>query len=175
MKKGYVQIYTGDGKGKTTAAIGLAVRAAGRGLSVQIVQFLKGIETGEVSILENIDGISIKRVADSKKFVFNMNDDEKQDACSRASQGIDEVLRQLENNEIDLLILDESLGALETGIISIGQLMSILNTKPEGVEVVLTGRNAPKELIEKAHLVTEMVPVKHYFDEGVNARKGIEF
>ena len=175
MKKGYVQIYTGDGKGKTTAAIGLAVRAAGRGLCVQIVQFLKGIETGEVSILENINGISIKRVADSTKFFWNMSDDEKSDSCSRASHGIEEVLRQLENNEFDLLILDESLGALETGIITIEQIMSIINTKPEGVEIVLTGRNAPKELIEKANLVTEMSPIKHYFNEGVNARKGIEF
>lgn len=175
MKKGYVQIYMGNGKGKTTAAIGLAMRAAGRGLRVQIVQFLKGIETGEVSILENIDGISINRVADSKKFVFSMNDEEKHEACSRAAQGIDGVLRQLENNEVDLLILDESLGALETGIITIHQIESIISAKPEGVEIVLTGRNAPKSLIEKAHLVTEMVPVKHYFDEGVNARKGIEF
>lgn len=175
MKKGYVQIYTGNGKGKTTAAIGLAVRAAGRGLRVQIVQFLKGMDTGEVSILENINGISIKRVADSIKFIWNMNDDEKSDSCSRASQGIEEILSQLENNEVDLLILDESLGALETGIITIEQIASILNAKPEGVEIVLTGRNAPSELIEKANLVTEMMPIKHYFDEGVNARKGIEF
>lgn len=175
MQKGYVQIYTGNGKGKTTASIGLAVRAAGRGLRVQIVQFLKGIDTGEISILKNIKGISIKRVAESTKFFWNMNDDEKSDSCSRASQGIGEVLGQLRNNEIDLLILDESLGALETGIITTHQIESILNARPEGVEIVLTGRNAPKELIEKAHLVTEMVPIKHYFDEGVNARKGIEF
>lgn len=175
MKKGYVQIYTGDGKGKTTAAIGLAVRAAGRGLNVQIVQFLKGMDTGEVSILENINGICIKRVADSTKFFWNMTDYEKSDACTRASKGIEEILTKLESNEIDLLILDESLGALETGIITIDQITNVLDAKPEGVEIVLTGRNAPSELIEKANLVTEMVPIKHYFDEGVNARKGIEF
>lgn len=175
MKKGYIQIYTGDGKGKTTAAIGLAVRAAGRGLRVQIVQFLKGMDTGEVSILKNIKGISIKRVAESTKFFWNMNDDEKSDSCFRASQGVEEILSQLENNEIDLLILDESLGALETGIITIEQIKSILDSRSDDLEIVLTGRNAPKELIEKAHLVTEMVPIKHYFDEGVNARRGIEF
>lgn len=175
MKKGYIQIYTGEGKGKTTAAMGLAIRAVGRGLEVLIIQFLKGGESGEVSVLKNIDGIDVHRVSEVKKFFWNMSDQEKQNMRELASTVIKKTVQQLKNGEMDVLILDEVLGALNKGIITIDEVNAVLESHPEHVEVVLTGRDAPKWLIDKAHLVTEMVPIKHYFSEDVKARKGIEF
>ena len=175
MNKGYIQIYTGCGKGKTTAAIGLAVRAAGRGLRVLIVQFLKGSDSGEIHVLQNIAGISVRRLSEINKFFWNISDDEKKHMRSLASKAVAEVVQQLKNGKMDVLILDEALGALKNGIVTADELVEILDSRPEHVEVVLTGRDAPKWLIDNAHLVTQMMPIKHYINEGVKARKGIEF
>jgi cob(I)alamin adenosyltransferase len=171
MRHACVQIYTGDGKGKTTAAMGLALRAMGRGLCVKVVQFLKGRDSGEIMMLERL-GVEVRRVSANGKFYWNMDDDERA-VLRRDAQAMLEVIRGW-LGEADVVILDESLGALHGGLLLLGELMDIIERRG-GTEIVLTGRAAPEELIQRADLVTEMRPVKHYLDAGVKARKGIEF
>jgi cob(I)alamin adenosyltransferase len=171
MKRSCVQIYTGNGKGKTTAAMGLALRAAGGGLSVKVVQFLKGRDSGEVQALERL-GVEVCRVSSGSKFYWDMNDAEK----AQLRHDVRNMLTVIGGwlDEIDVLILDEALGALYCGALELKEVINIIELRG-GTEIVLTGRNAPDELIRLADLVTEMQPVKHYMDMGVPARKGIEF
>lgn len=171
MKKSCVQVYTGNGKGKTTAAMGLAMRAAGQGLVVKIVQFMKGRDTGELASLEKL-GIEVARAMQSTKFFHMMNDDEK----AALREDTKPVLRLIDTwlDKIDLLILDEALGALICGVLHADELLSIIDNRG-GTEVVITGRNAPDEIIQRADLVTEMREIKHYMSGGVAARKGIEY
>jgi len=170
--KGLVHIYTGDGKGKTTAAVGLAVRAAGDGLRVLFVQFLKGQATGELGPLRAL-GMDIVRSPGVKKFIPDMTMQERdecrvaQQACLRAA--IDGAARY------DLVILDEAIGAAETGMIDIDALEELVKHKPAPLELVLTGRGAPQRLIELADYVSEIKAVKHPYDKGIGARKGIEY
>ena len=171
MEKSYVHIYTGNGKGKTTAAVGLAVRALGSAKSVKFVQFLKGRKTGEMDMLKQM-GAEFVRVSDCKKFFYLMSDEEKHDIKKQTQDFIPKIFGWL--GEADLLVMDEALGALSLGIIETEQIKRIISER-KGTEVVLTGRDAPQELIEIADLVTRMEPVKHYFDKGVKARRGIEF
>ncbi len=171
MEKSCVQVYTGNGKGKTTAAMGLAMRAAGQGLTVKIVQFMKGRNTGEMAPLQKL-GIELLRASHCGKFFHMMTDDEKAALRSDAQA----VLRQADAwlNHIDLLILDEALGALTCGVLKLDELLYIIDNRG-GTEIVVTGRNTPDEIVEKADLVTEMREVKHYMQSGVPARKGIEY
>jgi cob(I)alamin adenosyltransferase len=171
MKQSCVQIYTGDGKGKTTAAAGLALRAVGRGLCVKVVQFLKGRDSGEVMMLEQL-GVEVRRISAGGKFLWDMNDDERA-AVRRDAQAALEVIRGWLGT-VDVLVLDEALGALHGGLLSLDDLTDLIERRG-GTEIVLTGRAAPEELIRRADLVTEMRPVKHYMDAGIKARKGIEF
>ena len=171
MKNSYVHIYTGNGKGKTTASVGLAVRALGSGKSVKFVQFLKGRKTGEMDMLKQM-GAEFIRVSDCKKFFYLMSEEEKHDIKKQTQDFIPRIFEWL--GKTDLLVMDEVMGALSLGIIETEQIKSIIGER-EGTEVVLTGRDAPQELIELADLVTRMEPVKHYFDKGVKARRGIEF
>lgn len=175
MSKGYVQIYTGDGKGKTTAAVGLAIRAAGRGLRVVFVQFLKGSMSGEVSVMEDIEQIRLIRAAGQDKVFWKLSDEEKALMRSEAEKVLLQICDLLADSAVDMLILDEALGALKNGIVSMDAVNDLLEKRFAHVEVVLTGRDAPKALVEQADLVTQMVPVKHYYNDGVKARKGIEF
>ncbi len=171
MDKSCVQVYTGHGKGKTTAAMGLAMRAAGQGLSVKIVQFMKGRDTGELASLQRL-GIDVLRASRSEKFFHTMTEDEKAVLRTDALA----VLRRIEAwlDSIDLLILDEALGALSCGVVKPDELLHIMDARG-GTEVVITGRNAPDEIVKKADLVTEMREVKHYMQRGIAARKGIEY
>ena len=171
MENSYVHIYTGNGKGKTTAAVGLTVRALGSGKSVKFVQFLKGRKTGEMDILKQM-GADFFRVSDCKKFFNAMSDEEKRDIKKQTQDFMPRIFGWL--GEADLLVMDEALGALSLGLIEIDQIKRIISER-KGTEVVLTGRNAPQELIRIADLVTRMEPVKHYFEKGVKARRGIEF
>lgn len=172
MKKSYVQVYTGDGKGKTTAAMGLAVRAAGRGKIVKIVQFLKGRETGEMFVMQQLDNVAFMQVSKSKKFFCDMTDEEKK----QVHDEVQEVLPKIEEwlGAADLVILDEAMGAISLGILTVDEVCCIIDRR-QSSEIVLTGRNAPAQIIERAHLVTDMCAVKHYMDEGVTAREGIEY
>ena len=172
MEKSFVHIYTGDGKGKTTAAAGLAVRAIGSGRSVKFVQFLKGRPTGEMKILNELEGAEFFQVSSFTKFFPDMTQQEQQQVIKETQDFLPRVFSWL--GEADVLVLDESLGVLSLGILNIEQIKRIINERKD-TEIVLTGRNAPKELIDIADVVTEMKAVKHYYDKGVLARKGIEF
>lgn len=172
MDKSYVQVYTGNGKGKTTAAIGLAVRAAGRGKTVKIVQFLKGRDTGEMFVLDKIKGIDLMRVFDCKKFFNAMTQEEKAKMRTAATQ-IQPVIKGW-LGQADLVILDEALGAIACDILKMDEILSIIDGR-KSTEIVLTGRNLPDDILKKAHLVTEMKDIKHYMNDGVVAREGIEY
>lgn len=172
MKKSYVHVYTGEGKGKTTAAMGLAARAAGAGLSVKIVQFLKGRKTGEMLVFQGIENVDFIQVSRCKKFFNIMTDEEKAEIRKEVTDFLPVIEGWL--GLADLVILDEALGALGVGILKIDEVCSIIDERA-GTEIVLTGRDAPKQIIECAHVVTNMQAVKHYMDEGVGARLGIEF
>lgn len=175
MEKGYVQIYTGDGKGKTTAAMGLALRAAGRGLRVRIVQFMKGRDTGELHALARIPGVEVYRTAECGKFYGAMNDAEKRAVKASCREMLDRVAGWLARREPDVLILDEAMGAIHCGALHTADFLALLDARPDTVELVLTGRRVPDALARRADLITEMVPLKHYFDAGVPGRKGIEY
>jgi len=171
MKKGMIQVYTGDGKGKTTAAFGLAIRAKGRGFKVAIVQFMKGVEYGEVISARKL-GIDVYQFG-SPEFV-----DPKKPRdidFELAEKGLKKAKEIIFSKNYDLVILDEINVAISFGLIDKNDVINILKNKPESVEIVLTGRYAPKELIEIADLVTEMREVKHYFQRGITAREGIEY
>lgn len=169
--EGMVHVYTGDGKGKTTAAIGLAVRAAGRGLKVVMIQFMKGQVTyGELLPLKKL-GIEVRQFG-RPDFVNPGNPDPldvrmAQDALDFA----EEVIRE---GEHDMVILDEINVAAAWGLVDVRRCQDIIRSRPPHVEVVLTGRYAPDEFIDLADLVTEMKEVKHYYRKGISAREGIE-
>lgn len=172
MKQGLVQIYTGDGKGKTTAALGLSLRAAGWGLKVFIAQFAKGMYYGELKSLECFaPQITLKQYG-RKCFI---RDEPEEEDVRLAREGWREIQHVLKKKEYDLLILDELGIALYYGLITLDEVRKLIRNKPGGVELVLTGRKIPEELFEQADLVTEMREIKHYYNAGVQARKGIEF
>ncbi len=177
-KIGYIQVYTGNGKGKTTASLGLALRALGRGWKVLIVMFTKGGSNyGEIHSFSNLsDDIKnrfkvINAGLDRIVYKNNINDNDR----SEISKGWDFAKNAIQNCEYELVILDEANIALDLGLIDLEDMLNTLKNKPKGVEIVLTGRNAPKEVIEIAHLVSEIHPVKHYWDIGVEAREGVEY
>jgi cob(I)alamin adenosyltransferase len=179
LEKGLVQIYTGDGKGKTTAALGLALRAAGQGNKVLIYQFLKPntLELGERFALE-MSGIKIRVEAlDVPWDMSKAGKDEKQTAD--AKKAIKEVLMRIaetaEKRFYDLIILDEIVFCLSQHLAKLEDIKNVIEKKDSRVEIVLTGRGATEELMELADLVTEMKKIKHPFDKGIKARQGIEF
>ena len=176
FKKGFLQIYTGDGKGKTTAAVGIAVRAAGDGLKVIMVQFLKGGATGELNSAKLLaPNFVIKRFEKPRGFFWTLNEEEKSELKKEIGEAYDFCSSSLKEHGCDILILDEVMGALNNKLISIEQINDLISFKPDNMELILTGRNAPQSIIDKADLVTEMKQVKHYFEQGVSARKGIEY
>lgn len=172
MSKGYIHIYTGNGKGKTTAALGLALRAVGAGKRVFVAQFVKGMKYSEVDIINNrFDEIEIRQYG-LDCFIFNAPTDADIEA---ARGGLNEVKSILCNPSYDLVILDEANIALYYNLFGVNELIDALRSRNDNMEVVITGRYAPEKLIEYADLVTEMKEVKHYYNNGVEARKGIEF
>jgi cob(I)alamin adenosyltransferase len=172
--KGQVQVYTGDGKGKSTAALGLSLRAAGHGLKVIIVQFMKGDpEYGEITALKNVP-FEIE-VHQTGRPDFVSKDDPHELDVAEAKRGLDIARDVIEKKSADILILDELNVALDFGLVEIEDAIELIDSKPEGMELIITGRKAPKEIIERADLVTEMREVKHYFANGLMGRKGIEY
>lgn len=167
-----VQVYTGEGKGKTTAAVGLAVRAAGQGLRVVFVQFLKNCESGELRILEGIENIECIYIASCEGFFYQLDSGQK----AQLRKNVKHELASLRGclNTVDLLILDEAMAALSCGILTMDELLQIIDNRGN-TEIVLTGRDVPGQIIERAHLVTQMQSIKHYFKQGQCARKGIEY
>ncbi len=171
---GLIHIYCGDGKGKTTAAVGLAVRCAGRGNKVLLVQFLKSRDSGELYLLAKLPDIEVMRGKESKKFTFQMNEEEKHALLIEHNKMFEQVLAKIKNGGYSLLILDEVIGALNAKVFEMPKLIEFLRHKPENLEVVLTGRNPAPELVEIADYVSEMRKVKHPMDKGIMAREGIE-
>lgn len=171
---GLIHIYCGDGKGKTTAAVGLAVRCAGRGNKVLLVQFLKSRDSGELYSLAELPDIEVMRGKESKKFTFQMNEEEKHALLIEHNKMFEQVLAKIKNGGYSLLILDEVIGALNAKVFEMPKLIEFLRHKPENLEVVLTGRNPAPELVEIADYVSEMRKVKHPMDKGIMAREGIE-
>jgi cob(I)alamin adenosyltransferase len=173
MKKGYIQVYTGNGKGKTTAALGLALRAVGHGLRVLVIQFMKGErQEGEVEASKKLAPLLTIRRVGEKSFLSREHLDEA--AFEHARIGLDLACRAIKERSCDILILDEIILAVDFGLVSLSDLLGLMDRKPESMELVMTGRNACREILERADLVTEMVERKHYFTQGVSAREGIE-
>lgn len=172
MKQGLVHLYCGDGKGKTTAAIGLCVRAAGRGLRVLLVQFLKGNPTGELAILDKLEQVTVLRQTEQLGFTFWMNEQQKQHAAQVQQQLFEQARRQMQ--QYDLLILDEVMAAINTGMLSVQQVAELIEHRPPQLELVMTGRNPPQQLVELSDYVSQIEKKKHPFDNGIPARDGIE-
>ncbi len=171
--KGYIQVYTGDGKGKTTAALGLSVRAAGHGLRTIIIQFMKGwIDYGELEGARMLSPYVEIRQAGRDTFV-NRKDPDPEDV-RLAREGWADACEVIRGGKADIVVLDEINCAVDFGLLPAEDVVSVLREKPDGMEIVLTGRGAPRAFLEIADLVTEMREVKHYYAAGVDARVGIE-
>ncbi len=168
-----LHIYCGDGKGKTTCSMGLAVRAAGHGRKVVVAQFLKGCNSGERAVLEHLPTVTCIPVPETIKFVFAMTEEEK--AATRAQMTAAFEQAVAESKDGDLLVLDELCSAISTGMVSLEPVLAFLDNRPEQLEVVITGRDPAPELQERADYITEMCKVKHPFDKGANAREGVEW
>ena len=171
IEKGYVHVYTGSGKGKTTAALGLALRAVGAGLNIFIAQFLKSGNFSELAAFKKLsDNITIRQYG-SGKFVFGKPS---QEDLYMAKLGLKEASEAIQSGRYQVLILDEANVAASYDLIRVEDILNLIDTKPDGVELIITGRGADQRIIEKADLVTEMREIKHYYQNGVTARKGIE-
>lgn len=172
---GLIHIYCGDGKGKTTAAIGLAVRAAGAGMRVRFVQLLKGNDTSELNSLKLIPNITIDRCDEDYGFTFTMSEEEKAKITACHNRILLRAFELAQSGEIDLLIIDEFNAAYAYGLVYKELAERIVLNKPEALELVITGRNPDKRFVEAADYVSEIQAVKHPFKSGISARKGIEF
>ena len=168
--KGYIQVYTGDGKGKTTAALGLAFRAAGADLNVFIAQFVKGMEYSELNMISKQQNITLKQYG-RDCFIYKSPEDED---IKVARAGLKEAREMMLSGKYQVIILDEANIATYYNLFNVDELLDFIREKPDGVELVITGRRADPRVIEVADLVTEMKEIKHYYQHGVEARKGIE-
>lgn len=170
-KYGYVQINTGNGKGKTTAAFGTSLRMLIRGKSVFFGQFIKGTDTAELEMPKYFPEFTIKQFG---KGCFIMRKPDEED-IRMAHEGLKVAAEALKSGRYGLVVLDEVNVAVSVGLLTAEEVLDAVKNRAEGTEVIMTGRDAPSEFIEYADLVTEMKKVKHYFDEGISARKGIEY
>jgi len=171
MRKGYIQVYTGNGKGKTTAALGLAVRAAGAGLKIFIAQFIKQLKCSEHALLKELSGrITVKQYG--KGLIMRRKPSPADIKAARA--GYEDVKIHILSGDYDVVILDEANVAAHLGLITVQELLELMAIKPRDIELVITGRYADEKVMEAADLVTEMREIKHYHKQGVSARRGIE-
>ncbi len=175
---GYIQVYTGNGKGKTTASLGLAMRALGRNWKVLLIMFTKGgNDYGELISFQNLSPMiknNLKIIqAGLDRIVYSNNINEKDKEAIQKGWLV--AKKAILNNEYNMVILDEANIAISLGLIDIDEVVEVLKNKPEQMEIVLTGRDANPRITELAHLVSEIKPVKHYWDTGIAARKGIEY
>jgi cob(I)alamin adenosyltransferase len=173
LERGLVQVYTGNGKGKTSAAFGLALRAIGRGLKVYIIQFIKGgFDYGELYIVDKLPNLTLKAFGRGQ-FITSKPPDKMDVAL--AEEALSLARKVVESGEYDMVILDEINVALNLKLISLEKVLELIKNKPEHVELVLTGRYAPGEIIEVADLVTEMREIKHPYKKGYPARMGVDY
>jgi len=172
MKTGYVHVYTGDGKGKTTAALGLALRASGAGLRVYFGQFLKKGRFSETRAIQALQPAVTVEQFGRGAFI---KPPPQQEDIEAARSGLSKVIEALQGGHFDLVIADESVGAVQLGVLAPPDLDTLIESKPPAVELVLTGRGASEQLLARADVATEMRNLRHYFDRNVAARAGIEF
>lgn len=171
FKRGYIQVYTGDGKGKTTAALGLALRAAGAGLKVYIAQFIKSGDYSEIRALKALAvHITVEQFG-LGRFIKGRPSKEDIDAAQR---GLRAIRTAMASNDFQVVIMEEGNVAAACGLFPVEEILSVMAEKPDAVELVITGRGADPRVVERADLVTEMRAVKHYYQTGVAARVGIE-
>jgi len=169
--KGYIQVYTGNGKGKTTAALGLAIRAAGAGLKVFIAQFIKMGDYSEIKALKRFNDLITLEQFGTGRFI---KDKPSASDIEAARKGLNKIKAVFASNHHDVVIMEEANVAAKLGLLSVEDILEIMVEKPKDVELVITGRGADSRIIERADLVTEMKEIKHYFQKGVKARIGIE-
>jgi cob(I)alamin adenosyltransferase len=172
MKIGLVQVYTGNGKGKTTAAIGQAIRACGHGLKVIMIQFMKGREYGELKLAKGMKNFTIEQYG--RDAFVKKNNPTKED-LELAQNGLNRAREIIISNNYDIVVLDEINVAIDYGLIKLDAVLELIKNKPKGLELILTGRYAPPEIIQIADLVSEIKEVKHHYAKGVKGRKGIEY
>ena len=175
---GYIQVYTGNGKGKTTASLGLAMRALGRDWKVLIIMFTKGGDDyGELNSFRELSpkissNLNIVQAGLDRIVYFNNQNEED---CKEIKHGWELAKKAIKNHKYQLIILDEANIAIDLGILDVDEVVDVLKNKPDEMEIVLTGRNAHPKIVEIAHLVSEINPIKHYWNTGIAARKGIEY
>ena len=173
LERGFIQIYTGNGKGKTTAAIGQAVRAAGAGLKSYIIQFMKDFPYNESNSLKILsEWITIEKVG-TDDYVFRKEPPPKEE-IDKAKLALEIAKQKMLSGDYSLIILDEICVAIYFGLFTVKDVMPMLDAKPENVELILTGRYCPQVLVDSADLVTEMHEIKHYYQKGIISRKGID-
>lgn len=172
LEKGYIHIYTGPGKGKTTAALGLGLRAAGAGLKVHMIQFMKGRRYSELDAVEKIPNFTISQHG-RDEFVSKENPE--QIDIDLAQKGFAKAQEVIKNGKCDMVILDEINVAIDYNLVPLDDLLKLIEEKPEKLELILTGRYAHPELVKMADLVTEMLEIKHPYQTGVQARKGVDY
>lgn len=170
MEKGYVQVYTGNGKGKTTCALGLSLRAVCSGKKVFFGQFLKGMDYSELKAPQILPNFTLKQYG-SDRFIFGKPNEED---FKMSKYAIMDVKNHLMSGEYDVVVLDEINIACHIGVVNLEDIIELINIKPDNVELVLTGRYANEKIIQLADLVTDMQEIKHYYKQGVGARVGIE-
>ena len=176
-RRGLTLVFTGNGKGKTTAAVGLTVRAAGNRMKVFFLQFIKGQwKTGEREILRNLPGVDLE--VTGRGFTIERLRNPRipmDDHAAAAAHGWQVAQQIVTEGDYDVVVLDEILGAVKAGLVPLDELLALIRAKPATQHLVLTGRNAPPELIELADLVSEIQPIKHPLQQGIKAQRGIEF
>lgn len=174
-RQGLIHIYCGDGKGKSTAAIGLIVRAAGHGRRVLLVQFLKSGVSGEIAVLNKLEGVRVIAGQITAKFSNQMTEEEREKTLELHQDYLNQAIRAALAGELDLLVLDEAVGAITAGLLSKDDLLEFLKHKPPALELVMTGRTPPPEILELADYVSEMRCLRHPFEKGFPAREGVEY
>lgn len=170
MEKGYIHVYTGNGKGKTTAALGLSLRAICADKKVYFGQFMKGMNYSELKAVEYLPNLTINQFGNDKFIVGEASSEDKE----LAKAGLNQVEAILKSGDYDVVVLDELNIALYFKLFDLDEVIKVLEARDPKVEVIITGRNAPQKLIDMADLVSEMKEIKHYYQKGVQARKGIE-
>ncbi len=172
---GLIHIYCGDGKGKTTAAVGLALRAAGQGMKVHFIQFLKGSDSGEINLLKKTDGISVERCNRNYGFYNTMSEKDKSEIRYCHNKMLLQAIKLADKEIIDMLIMDEFNAAYNYGLVDKETAENFIINKPEHLELIITGRNPDKKFVKRADYVSCISAVKHPYEKGIIARKGIEY
>ena len=175
MKKGLIHIYTGDGKGKTTASVGLAVRALGHGLKVCYVYFHKNPEKYGYTEIKSLSRLGAETIGIAKGHPFCEKDSNAEDFCKEIELGLENIIEKNKTSKYDLLILDEIIISVRDGFLDEEKLLAFIDQKPEGLELIMTGRGVTKKMISKADYVSDITKLKHPFDKNITSREGIEY